>query len=129
MRLVPDQDPDKILGALRAYLVRLAPSGVSLEVVPHTSSPPVLLGADHAPARAAMDAWEQATGSSCVLVRTGGSIPVTTAFAEAVDAPMIISGVSSKDSGAHAPNEKLRLENYYAGIRMMIRLMQGIADA
>lgn len=129
MRLVPDQDPDKILDALTAYLRSLAPAGVSVDVVVHTSSPPVLLGADNAAARAAMEAWEAAMGKECVLVRTGGSIPVTTAFAEALGAPMIIGGVSSKDSGAHAPNEKLRLENYYGGIRMMIRFMQGLVDA
>jgi acetylornithine deacetylase/succinyl-diaminopimelate desuccinylase-like protein len=128
MRLVPDQDPDKILDALTSYLRALAPAGTSVEVHAHTSSPPVLLGADHVAARAAMTAWDEATGKGCVLVRTGGSIPVTTAFAEALGAPMIIGGVSSKDSGAHAPNEKLRLENYYGGIDMMIRFMQGLAD-
>jgi acetylornithine deacetylase/succinyl-diaminopimelate desuccinylase-like protein len=128
MRLVPDQDPDAILKSLQAHVADLAPPGVSIEVTALTSSPPVLLGADHAPAQGAMRSWERAMGKPCVLVRTGGSIPVATAFAEAVGAPMIISGVSSKDSAAHAPNERLYLDNYYGGIDMMIRFMQEIAD-
>jgi acetylornithine deacetylase/succinyl-diaminopimelate desuccinylase-like protein len=46
-----------------------------------------------------------------------------------VGAPLIISGVASKDSAAHAPDERLYLENFYGGIDMMIRFMQGLADA
>jgi acetylornithine deacetylase/succinyl-diaminopimelate desuccinylase-like protein len=129
MRLVPDQDPDAIAKALQQHLSEIAPAGTRITCEVLTSSPPVSLGGSHPPARAAMSAWEEAMGRPAVLVRSGGSIPVATAFSEALDAPLIISGVSSKDSGAHAPNEKLRLENYYGGIHMMVRLMQGMADA
>jgi acetylornithine deacetylase/succinyl-diaminopimelate desuccinylase-like protein len=129
MRLVPDQDPGVIAAALNNHLADNASDAVSVSCEILTSSPPVLLGASHPPARAALAAWEEAMGRPAVLVRSGGSIPVATAFADAIGAPMIISGVSSKDSGAHAPNEKLRLANYYGGIDMMVLFMQGFADA
>jgi acetylornithine deacetylase/succinyl-diaminopimelate desuccinylase-like protein len=131
MRLVPDQDPVAIAKSFDMYLQELAPPGtkVSLHPIKQTVAPAVLLGADHAPARAARAAWEAATGKRSVVVRSGGSIPVATAFAEALDTELIISGVASKDCNAHAPDEKLYLENYYGGIDMMIRFMQGLADA
>jgi len=42
---------------------------------------------------------------------------------------MVISGIATKDSGAHGPNERLYLKNYYGGIEMLIRFMQELADA
>jgi acetylornithine deacetylase/succinyl-diaminopimelate desuccinylase-like protein len=128
MRLVPRQDPHQIFDSLRSHLESLVGPAYSVTVKAHTSSPAVLLGADHDPARAAMRAWEEAMGMPCVVQRTGGSIPVANAFADALAAPMIISGVATKDSAAHGPNERLYLENFYGGIDMMIRFLQAIAD-
>jgi acetylornithine deacetylase/succinyl-diaminopimelate desuccinylase-like protein len=129
MRLVPNQDPDKVLAALQAHCESLIGPAYSVTVKAHTSSPAVLLGAEHDAARAAMTAWKDATGLDCVVVRSGGSIPVCTAFSEALDAPMIVSGVATKDSGAHGPNEKLYVDHYYAGIDMIIRFLHEMASA
>jgi acetylornithine deacetylase/succinyl-diaminopimelate desuccinylase-like protein len=128
MRLVPNQDPEKILAALRAHCESLIGPAYSVTVKAHTSSPAVQLGVEHHAARAAMAAWKSATQKECVVVRTGGSIPVCTAFSEALGVPMIVSGVATKDSGAHGPNEKLYVDHYYAGIDMIIRFLQEIAD-
>ena len=75
MRLVPNQDPAKILDALRAHCESLIGPAYSVTVKAHTSSPAVLLGVEHAAARAAMSAWKAATGKDCVVVRTGGTHP------------------------------------------------------
>ncbi len=128
MRLVPNQDPDRILDALRAHAESLIGPAFSVMVKAHTSSPAVLLGAEHAPAQAAMKAWEEAMGRKAVVVRSGGSIPVCTAFSEAIGAPMIVGGVATKDGAAHGPNERLYLDHYYGGIDMLIRFMQRLAD-
>jgi acetylornithine deacetylase/succinyl-diaminopimelate desuccinylase-like protein len=128
MRLVPNQDPDKVLESLRAHCESLIGPAYSVTVKAHTSSPAVLLGVDHAPARAAMKAWEESMGRKAVVVRTGGSIPVCTAFSEALGSPMIVGGVATKDSKAHGPNERLYLDHYYGGTDMLIRFLQRMAD-
>ena len=129
MRLVPDQDPDAILAALDKYVTSMSTPGVRASVTKLEAAPPVLCGYDHAGAKAAAKAFEEAFGRPAVLVRSGGSVPVATAFNEAVDAPMVISGIATKDCGAHGPNERLYLANYFGGIEMVVRFLQGFADA
>jgi acetylornithine deacetylase/succinyl-diaminopimelate desuccinylase-like protein len=129
MRLVPDQDPAKIFPVLRDYVESLTSPGITATVTKLGSTPPVLSGYDHAPAQAAIKAFGDAFGRPAVLQRTGGSVPVATAFAEELQAPMVISGIATKDSGAHGPDERLYLKNYYGGIEMMIRFMQEFADS
>lgn len=128
MRLVPNQDPDTILAALRAHCESLIGPAYSVTVKPHAASPAVSLGVEHAAAAAAMTAWRDATGKDCVVVRSGGSIPVCTAFSQALSVPMVVSGVATKDSGAHGPNEKLYVDHYYAGIDMIIRFLQEMSS-
>ena len=131
MRLVPGQDPDVILDAFTKHLKSIAPPGTTVEVIAHTGTPAVECDVDNPVAQAAMASWQEAMGRECVLLRTGGSVPVTVAFAEALgaDVPILVSGVASKDSAAHAPNERLYLENYYGGIDMMVRFLDSFAKA
>src|SRR3989442_10328930 len=95
MRLVPDQDPDKIFPLLESHVASLASPGITTEVRKLGSTPPVLCGYDHAGARAAIAAFDKAFGKPAVLQRTGGSIPVATAFDRALGAPMVISGIAT----------------------------------
>jgi acetylornithine deacetylase/succinyl-diaminopimelate desuccinylase-like protein len=129
MRLVPDQDPEKIFPVLESYVASLSSPGITTNVTKLGSTPPVLCGYDHAGARAAISAFDKAFGKPAVLQRTGGSIPVATAFDQALRAPMVISGIATKDSGAHGPDERLYLKNFYGGIEMLIHFMQELADA
>jgi acetylornithine deacetylase/succinyl-diaminopimelate desuccinylase-like protein len=128
MRLVPDQDPDAILAALGTYVASIQTPGVRTTVRKLEAAPPVLCGFDHAGAKAASKAFEDTFGRPTVIVRSGGSVPVATAFNDAIGAPMVISGIATKDAGAHGPNERLYLENYYGGVEMLVRFMQELAD-
>src|SRR5207302_10525501 len=48
MRLVPNQDPRRVLAGLREAVPRLASPGTRAEVVANADAPPVRLQADHA---------------------------------------------------------------------------------
>lgn len=126
MRLVPDQDPDRIEERLRPYIRSLSTPGVSIEVTRLGATRPVLCGADHHAARAAMAAFQGAFGSSARLVRAGGSIPVAIDLQEALDAQMVIGGLAQPGSGAHSPNEKFSLSHYHRGIEMLLRFVYGL---
>lgn len=127
LRIVPNQQADDVIAALEKRVFELAPESVSVKFTPFSKGNPVLLGYDHDGARAAEKAYQEAFDRPAVYVRTGGSIPVATAFQEALGAPMITSGIASQDSRAHSPNEFLRLENFHLGTEMLMRFMHHLA--
>ena len=129
MRLVPDQDAREILESLRAYVRELTTPGVKVEVELLGSAPPVLAGADHAGAEALASAFEAAFGQPAVRVRTGGSIPVSADFQEAVGAPLMVSGLTQPGGAAHSPNEHHSLDHFHKGTEALIRLMWGLPTA
>ena len=128
MRLVSDQDWKAILVSLEKYVNVLTTPGVQIKVVDLGSSPPVVCGADHAPARALRAAYSETFGRETALVRAGGSIPVTVDFQEAVGAPILVSGISQADDAAHSPNEHLIVDQYHRGIEAVIRFICKLDD-
>jgi acetylornithine deacetylase/succinyl-diaminopimelate desuccinylase-like protein len=123
MRLVPDQDWKAILASLEKRVQELTTPGVEVNVVLLGGSPPVTAGVDHVPAKAMRDAFKEAFGRETTLVRSGGSIPVSVDFQEALGAPQIISGISQADDAIHSPNEHLVVDNYHRGIEAVIRFI------
>ena len=56
-------------------------------------------------------------GKKPVFVREGGSIPVVTWFKEMLGIDSVLLGFGLPDDNLHAPNEKLDVDCFYAGIR------------
>ncbi len=129
MRLVPDQDWEKILTSLERYVQTLTSPGVEISVVKLGGAPPILSGVDHRGARALMAGYEEAFGKKTALAREGGSIPVGVDFQEAIGAPLIISGIGQADAGAHSPNEHLLISQYHTGIEALIRFICHFAES
>jgi acetylornithine deacetylase/succinyl-diaminopimelate desuccinylase-like protein len=123
MRLVPDQDWKAILASLERQVHELTTPGVEVKVVVLGGAPPVTAGVDHAPAKEMRAAFKEAFGRETTLVRSGGSIPVSVDFQEALGAPQIISGIAQADDAIHSPNEHLEVENYHRGIEAVIRFI------
>ena len=129
MRLVPDQEPEKILQSLTAYVQTLTTPGVEVRVDNLGTAPPVLSATDHAAAQALQIAFEEAFGRKTALMREGGSIPVAVDFQEAVGAPLMISGIAQADCAVHSPNEHLLISQYHTGIEALIRFMCRFAES
>ena len=123
MRLVPDQNPEKILEALRKKVQELTTPGVSITLEKVSGGPPVTCSVDNDAARAMRAAYKEAFGRDTVLIRVGGSIPVAVDFKEAVGAPLLISGIAQADCALHSPNEHLAVDNYHRGIEALIRFI------
>lgn len=126
MRLVPDQDPDRILERLRPYVQELSTPGVRIDVARLGATRPALCSADHAAGRAATEAFRAAFGAEPKQVRAGGSIPVAIDLKEALRAQMVVGGLAQPGAGAHSPNEKFSLSHYHRGIEMLIRFLYGL---
>jgi acetylornithine deacetylase/succinyl-diaminopimelate desuccinylase-like protein len=123
MRLVPRQDPAKVLAGLRTAVDALVTPGTRATVTELTAAPAVRMETDHAGVGALRRAFAAAFGAPPALVREGGSVPVTVDFQEALDARMLVTGFGLPDDGLHSPNERMRLDQYHRAAETMIRLM------
>jgi acetylornithine deacetylase/succinyl-diaminopimelate desuccinylase-like protein len=122
-RLVPDQDPARVLALLEDFVPELALPGTQARVVELSSAPPVLIDATHPGIAAASRAFEAAFGGSPLLVREGASVPVTVDFKEALKTNLIVTGFGLPDDGLHSPNERFHLDQYHGGTEMVLHLM------
>ena len=128
MRLVPDQDPEKLGPLFEAHLQKLAPPGVHVKVAGMRGSPPFLTDPDHPMLEAARRALGRVWSKPAVMVREGGSIPVMTTFQHThVGLPSILVGFGLDDDQVHAPNEKFSLTSYYGGMRSVAYLYEELA--
>src|SRR5215213_9814046 len=116
MRLVPNQDPDKIAALFEAHVKKIAPKTVTVKVTRMHGGKPWMTEFDNPFVQAAGRAIEKGFGKTPVFNREGGSIPVVATFQEILGLPSVLFGVGLPDENAHAPNEKLDLGNFHGGI-------------
>jgi acetylornithine deacetylase/succinyl-diaminopimelate desuccinylase-like protein len=127
MRLVPNQDPDRIGELFEAYLKKVTPKTVELTITRMHGGKPWIASYDSAFVRAAGRAIEQGFGKAPVFCREGGSIPVVSTFKEELGLPAVLFGIGLPDENAHAPNERLELANFHGGILSSAILYEEIA--
>ena len=116
MRLVPDQDPDKVALLFEAHAKKVTPKSVELKITRMHGGKPWMTDFDNLFVQAAGRAIERGFGQRPVFNREGGSIPVVSTFQEVLGLPSVLFGVGLPDENAHAPNEKLDLVNFHNGI-------------
>jgi acetylornithine deacetylase/succinyl-diaminopimelate desuccinylase-like protein len=116
MRLVPDQDPDRIADLFEAYVRKVVPKTVELTLTRMHGGKPWITAYDNEFVRAAGRAIEHGFGKPPVFCREGGSIPVVSTFKDELGLPAVLFGVGLPDENAHAPNERLDLSNFQNGI-------------
>jgi len=116
MRLVPNQDPNKIAELFESYVRKIAPKTVEVKVTRMHGGKPWMTEFDNPFVQAAGRAIEKGFGKTPVFNREGGSIPVVATFQEILGLPSVLFGVGLPDENAHAPNEKLDLNNFHGGV-------------
>ena len=77
--------------------------------------------------QAATEALKEVFGKEPALLREGGSIPIASLFDEILHAPVVLMGFGLLDDGAHAPNEKYTLDQFFKGIRTVASFLQKLA--
>jgi len=128
MRLVPDQQPDKIAALFEEYVRKVTPATVELKVRRMHGGKPWMTDFDNPFVQAAGRAIQKGFGQAPVFNREGGSIPVVATFQEILGLPSVLFGVGLPDENAHAPNEKLDLGNFHGGVIASAFLYDEIAS-
>jgi acetylornithine deacetylase/succinyl-diaminopimelate desuccinylase-like protein len=116
MRLVPNQDPHKIVEAYKQFVQASAPAGIGVEVRVLSAGEPLVVNPSHPAIEVAASVFGNMLGRPTVFTRSGGSIPIVGDFARNLGIPTILMGFGLPDDGLHSPNEKYKIENYYTGI-------------
>jgi len=116
MRMVPHQDPEKIIAAYKKFVAENTPAGIQTVVRVLSWGPAIMVNPDHPAIHVAAQAFRDILGKETVFIRSGGSIPIVGDFAKHLGIPTILMGFGLPDDGLHSPNEKYKVANYYAGI-------------
>jgi acetylornithine deacetylase/succinyl-diaminopimelate desuccinylase-like protein len=127
MRLVPNQDPDKIFELYKARVLELATPGIELDVRLMHVGRPVVVPGDSRWIDAARRALRDTFGRDAVLARVGGSIPIVAVFGDTLGLDTVLMGWGLSDDNLHAPNEKYSLDNFRKGIEATIRFWGELA--
>jgi len=129
MRLVPDQDPLEIAKLFEARVRALAPSSVEVTVRNLSHADAAVIERDAPAMGAAVRAYRRGFDAEPVFLRSGGTLPVVAMLNHVLKAPVIMMGFGLPDDNAHAPNEKLSLDNFRRGINTSIHFLEGLAAA
>jgi acetylornithine deacetylase/succinyl-diaminopimelate desuccinylase-like protein len=124
IRLVPRQNPDKVIAAVKDWVAKNTPRGIRTEVRVLSASPAVVVNPDHPAIAVAGKAFSETFGKPTVFIRSGGSVPIVGDFAEHLGIPTVMLGFGLPDDGLHSPNEKYNLENYFKGIMTLARFFE-----
>jgi acetylornithine deacetylase/succinyl-diaminopimelate desuccinylase-like protein len=129
-RLVPGQDPGRVVEAVTEHVMAQPARGVTVlvhrdpgSVSAYTISP------NHPAIRAATAALEHVyPGNPVVMAKIGGTLPVTGLFEEVLGAKTLFFSFSTSDERLHAPNEYMRIRRLREGMRAWEQLWRLLGD-
>jgi acetylornithine deacetylase/succinyl-diaminopimelate desuccinylase-like protein len=116
MRLVPNQQSDKITALFTKHFLSIAPAGVRVTVHAHHGGEPYVTPTDSKEYKAAEKAMEESFGKKPVPTRGGGSIPIVALFEKELGLKTVLMGFGLDSDAIHSPNEHYGLFNFYKGI-------------
>ncbi|HOY14738.1 MAG TPA: M20/M25/M40 family metallo-hydrolase, partial [Saprospiraceae bacterium] len=128
MRLVPNQNSDKITEIFKNHFEKIAPASVKVAVRPHHGGEPAVTPSDTPEYKAAAAAMLKTFGKEPIPVRGGGSIPIVALFEEVLEVKSVLMGFGLDSDDIHSPNEHYGLFNYYKGIETIPYFMKYYAE-
>lgn len=116
MRLVPNQNWEKITELFKNHFESIAPASVKVMVKPHHGGQGYVTPMDTIEYQAASKAYEASFGKKPIPQRSGGSIPIVALFEKELKSKTILMGFGLDSDAIHSPNEHFGIWNYLKGI-------------
>lgn len=116
MRLVPNQNWERITELFQTHFENIAPAGVKVKVSPHHGGQAYVTPIDSLGYQAAEKAYEATFGKTPIPQRSGGSIPIVALFEKELKSKTILMGFGLDSDAIHSPNEHFGIWNYLKGI-------------
>lgn len=138
LRLVPENDPERLIGLIRDHVERQGwyligdrePTDEERLQYPRIASftTNIYYGAFRTPMDSPVgdyltEATTNAFGAEPVRIRIlGGSVPISP-FVQELELPAVIVPQANSDNNQHSPDENLRLGNWFEGVRHYLSLI------
>ena len=116
MRLVPNQDFEKIGELFKAHFEAIAPKSVKVDVRFLHGGAPYVAPTDMAAYKAAEKAIVDTFGKKPLPFYSGGSIPIISGFEQILGIKSLLIGFGLAEDAIHSPNESFGLNQFYKGI-------------
>jgi acetylornithine deacetylase/succinyl-diaminopimelate desuccinylase-like protein len=126
MRLVPDQDPERLLPLVQDFLRRQHPD---VEVLPGGFLRPYLGDFAGFYGDAVREAVRFGFGQTPSFIREGGSIGAVVTLDQLLQVPVVFLGLSLPEHGYHAPNEYFDWGQASGGMRAFVKYFDLLAQA
>jgi len=128
-RLVPDQRPDYVLARVARHLETHQPAGTRLSIsLADHGSPAAHIAPDHFALRAADRALQATYGKRPLVVRMGGTVPISELFRRHMGLDTVFFSFSTADEDFHAPNEFFRLHRLHEGLEAWARCWEILGE-
>jgi len=128
MRLVPNQDNEKISQMIKEHLESIAPNYIKVEVTSLHGGQGYVSPITMPAYKAAEKAYTHTFGKKPVPTRSGGSIPIISTFEDVLGIKSILMGFGLEADAIHSPNENYPLFNFYKGIETIIQFYKYYAE-
>ncbi|HMO02499.1 MAG TPA: M20/M25/M40 family metallo-hydrolase [Oligoflexia bacterium] len=126
-RLVPNQDPAKILESIKKHIEKLPlPKGISCHLTSaHGATGKNYLRAksDTLEVKLARQIFEELTSKETAFEWSGGSIPILAEICDRANLSPLLVGLSLEADRIHAPNESFDLEQFELGAIFAARFL------
>jgi acetylornithine deacetylase/succinyl-diaminopimelate desuccinylase-like protein len=127
-RLVPGQEPARILDLVETHLRGRCPPSITLRVERGHSGGAYYVDPHGPYGQAAQDALRAVfPGKEPVLIREGGSIPIVADFKKILGVDTLLLGLALPDAGIHSSNECFPVEHLELGMRLNRALLGALA--
>jgi acetylornithine deacetylase/succinyl-diaminopimelate desuccinylase-like protein len=129
-RLVPDQDPGEIAALVARHLEAHVPRGTRITVrVSDHGARPSHIRADHSALKTADSALTAVYRTRPVVVRMGGTVPISEIFQRVMQLDTVFFSFSTADEDYHAPNEFFRIHRLHEGLEAWARYWELLGGA
>ncbi|MDR1171545.1 MAG: dipeptidase [Bacteroidales bacterium] len=127
MRLVANQDHEKIARLFTEHFLSIAPDCVKVKVTNLHGGQAYVSPTDSTAFRAAAKALETVFGKRPIPVYSGGSIPIIATFERVLGIKSILMGFGLDSDAIHSPNENFPLSSLFNGIETVVHFYENFA--